>query len=77
MATYAAGQTIEARGRKWIVEIAPEYDDVDILIANPIFTEEEYRRIEVADRAWDKRQRLIPSGVFAQRDVICLEEIAA
>jgi hypothetical protein len=62
MTTYVAGQMIEARGRKWIVEIAPE---------------DEYRRIEIANRAWDKRQKLIPSGVYAQRGVICLEEIAA
>jgi hypothetical protein len=76
MPKYEKGQTIHARGRDWIVEIPPE-GETDILIANPLFNDDDYKRIEVVSKAWERRQKIILSGVFAQRDVICLEEIAA
>jgi hypothetical protein len=77
MPKYEKGQTIHARGRDWIVEIAPELEGVDILIASPLARDDELKRMRVAEEAWKRRGNYVLFEIPAQRGVICLEEIAA
>ena len=68
------GQTVTARGRDWTVVCAPE-GDVDLLIADPHFTDVEREQIRRVEKVNEFKRTSIPHGVYAQRSVLDLSEI--
>jgi len=72
--TFEKGEAIRAQGREWTVAIPPE-GDVDLLIADPHFTDEERARMQRTDKVNDRRGLSIPYDVGLQRTVLDLSEI--
>lgn len=68
------GDTVHARGRTWTAVTAPE-GDVDMLVADPHFKDEERVRIARVSEVNEKKRAAIPHGVYIQRDVLDLSEV--
>ena len=76
MQTLVAGQTINARGRPWTVVTVPE-GDIDLFVADPHFTDEERNRMQRVDKVNELKKTAIPHGVYIQRSVLDIDEIAS
>lgn len=74
--TIIVGGTVHARGRDWTAVTAPE-GDVDLIVADPHFTDEERARIKRVTDVNEKKGTVIPASVHIQRDVLDLAEITS
>lgn len=71
---YVNGQTIHARARDWTIVHAPE-GDVDMLVADPHFTDQERARMQRIEKVNEAGRTYIPNDVHLQRVVLDLSEI--
>ncbi len=74
LSRIAVGDTVHARGRDWTAVTAPE-GDVDLLVAEPHFTDEERGKIQRVDKVNEMKKTSIPSGVYVQRSVLDVSEL--
>ncbi len=73
MRIFVQGQEIQALGRPWVVVMTAP--GVDMLIADPLLTDEEHDKIRRANEISEKRRMATISGVIVARAVLEFSEI--